>query len=411
MKGPALFALLALSASLLQGCSVFRGGPRAGTPAIAPRQAAPDSFHVTVLVPLAGAQRVFGMALASGLRSALGESRADSSAAPAPGGALAGRSVPGPLPTRVRLVDVGPDLIETARIAPGAVRDSLAGLLVGSVLSGPTALLAAAAEAAQVPLLSPVSEDPRMGSLGDWVFSSVPLRAQQGADLARLAAERPGAHQFAVLMPEDSQDESLSRGFLAALPESLRAGARVFRYKDALKIGRIAQELREAPADGLLLDADRRDVQGLVSQLAYYEVRVRLLGAEELRPSRLPFEMTERFDGSVFAERAWAFDPPVTTDPVDSWRAEAARAFEPGSREAEQAGGAEVKELVERGYAAGRIVGWLAFHRPADAAAIQRLLRDFRMTPGLKGSSQVLEPPAARLRLFVVEQGKPRLLK
>jgi ABC-type branched-subunit amino acid transport system substrate-binding protein len=351
------------------------------------------------------------MALASGLRSALAESRADSNSAPAPGGAPAGPSEPRALPTSVRLVDTGPDLIETARIAPAAVRDSLAGLLVGSVLSGPTALLAAAAEAARVPLLSPVSEDPRMGSLGEWVFSSVPLRAQQGADLARLAAERPGSHQFAVLVPEDSEDESLSRGFLAALPESLRASARVFRYKDALKIGRIAQDLRSTPADALLLDAGRSDVQGLVSQLAYYEVRVRLLGAEELRPSRLPFEMTERFDGSVFAERAWAFDPPAASDPVESWKAEAARAFEAGSREAEQAGGAEVKELVERGYAAGRIAAWLAFHRPADAAAIQRLLREFRMTPGLKGSSQVLEPPAARLRLYVVEQGKPRLVR
>ncbi len=360
-------------------------GPAVPAP---PRQFSGDSLQVMALVPLTGPQRTYGLALLSGLDFGMAGS---------------GASLHG--------LDVGGDLLETARAGGRAAEACTPGLLAGSLLSGSTAVIAAAAQGAHVPLISPVSDEPRLASLGNWVFSTVPLRRQQGAELARAARGRLGARSLAVIVPEEPGDESLSRGFLAALPDSVRAAVRVYRYRDPLKIGRIAQEMRSTPPEAVLLDAARSDVLALVSQMAYYEVQVKFLGGEELRPSGMPVEMIDRFEGSVFAGNAWSYEPPPSPDPQEVWKAEAAREFKPGTREYDQSVSPEVRELADRGYAAGRLAAWIASKRPSDNADIRGLLEGLRAGAPKDPAGQVVAPPGARVRLFIVEKGKPRPLK
>lgn len=390
LGGPVSFFLLSLAlGALLAGCALLGGGPRPiGPPVpVRPGPVSGDSLKVMAIVPLTGPQRTYGLALLSGLDYGMAGSLAS-----------------------LRGLDVGADLLETARASGQAAADCAPGLLAGSLLSGSTAVMAAAAQGARVPLLSPVSNEKRVAFLGEWVFSTVPLRGQQGAELGR-ACRGLGARNLAVIVPEEPRDESLSRSFLAALPDSIRSLVRVFRYRDPLKIGKIAQELRAAIPDAVLLDASRSDVLELVSQLAYYEVQVRLMGGEELRPSRMPVEMTDRFEGSVFAGDTWGYEPPPSPDPGEVWKAEAAREFKPGTQEYELAVSLEMRELADRGYAAGRLAAWIASRKPSDNADIRGLLGG--LLAGAPGDSagQVVAPPGGRVRLYVVEKGKPRPLK
>src|SRR5206468_3556206 len=124
---------------------------------------------------------------------------------------LAPDSLPS-LPAEVRRWDSGED--DPARTM-AAIDSALhsAGVIVGELLSGPTAIAAAATRAHGTPLVSPTATDENIGAMGAGVFQVGPSSYQRGqrlAHVATLAGRRVG------VLVSTASSPAFAQGFVDA---------------------------------------------------------------------------------------------------------------------------------------------------------------------------------------------------
>ena len=266
--------------------------------------AAGSSRHVTILLPLTGPNAEVGQALLRAAQLALDQPGAPTLDARDTGGTPAGAA-------------------EAAKLALAAD----AGLILGPLTSGETAVVAPLAKAAGVPVLA-FTSDAAQAQPGVWTLGVTP--AQQVRRLV-LAVQGEGKTRVAAVLPKNAFGDALASGLTATAAAASLPEPRVVRYggsfaalnaalKDVSDYGsrrgateqqqqearargdadgrreaaELGQQTPQPPAiDALLLGAAGEALGQAVPLLTFYDVppdRVRILGPAlwAREASRLP---------------------------------------------------------------------------------------------------------------------------
>jgi ABC-type branched-subunit amino acid transport system substrate-binding protein len=244
-------------------------------------------FRVAVVLPDTGDYQGFGAAVRLGIEIGLAQHAARAA-----------------LPLAPSFESTGDDAPE--RVAAAFDRAAEAsGVLIGGLLSVPTATLATAARLTGLPLLSPTATDESVGAIGPRVFQVGPSGLQRGHALAR-SALAGGARRIGVLTGGPLAGNPFARGFVAAA-ESL--GARVV-WTSSYAPGSpdFRAELRALAAQSVELlfwDGEARDAETLIRQMAREPLRVGVCGGAELDPERHHAQVRPLLEGVRFAGEDW----------------------------------------------------------------------------------------------------------
>src|SRR5688572_2556031 len=168
-------------------------GASATSPAATPPAAA-DTILIGEVGSLTGAQATFGISTRNGVELALDEVNA--------AGGVNGKKVV------VRVYDNQGKPEESANAVTRLIAQDGAKLILGEVASTNSLAMAPKAQAAQVPMISPSSTNPKVTEVGDFIFRVCFIDPFQGQVMAKFARENLKAQTAAVLR-DNKSDYSL----------------------------------------------------------------------------------------------------------------------------------------------------------------------------------------------------------
>jgi branched-chain amino acid transport system substrate-binding protein len=164
-------------------------GASATSPAPAPT-AESDTILIGEVGSLTGAQATFGISTRNGVELALDEVNAQ--------GGVKGKKVV------VRVYDNQGKPEESANAVTRLIAQDGAKLILGEVASTNSLAMAPKAQAAQVPMISPSSTNPKVTEVGDYIFRVCFIDPFQGMVMAKFARENLKAQTAGVLRDNKS---------------------------------------------------------------------------------------------------------------------------------------------------------------------------------------------------------------
>lgn len=171
-----------------QSASGGKPGEAAPAPAAAPASA--DTILIGEVGSLTGAQATFGISTHNGVQLAVDEVNA--------AGGVNGKKVV------VRVYDDQGKPEEAANAVTRLIAQDGAKLILGEVASTNSLAMAPKAQAAQVPMITPSSTNPKVTQVGDFIFRVCFIDPFQGFVMAKFARENLKAQTAAVLRDNKS---------------------------------------------------------------------------------------------------------------------------------------------------------------------------------------------------------------
>jgi branched-chain amino acid transport system substrate-binding protein len=257
----------------------------------------PDPVLLGEVGALTGAEASFGLFTRDGIALAVEEVNAD--------GGIAGR------PVQVRVYDSQSRPEEAAAAAQRLVSGDHVVAVLGEAASSNSLAMAPIAQAAQVPMISPSSTNPRVTQVGDFIFRACFLDDAQGAAMARYARATASFERVALFTEVSSAySRGLSEVFAARFSalggqvvdrQSYSRGDTDFRAQlTALK--------RTAP-QAVYLPGYYEDAAAIAEQARELGLKVVWLGADGWSAQKLLELSNGALEGAVFTDSYAADDP------------------------------------------------------------------------------------------------------
>ena len=270
-----------------------------------------SQYVLAAVLPLSGRMAPFGTDSLNGIRLAL--EKAKETLGPNSVGLLVKDSVTDRTLLRSQLADL------TSEYHPLAV--------VGPLLSRDLQAVAAFAEEAEIPFITPAATLSDVRRHGSFLFSTALTYPLQIHRIADYAVTQRGHHRFCVLYPDTAYGQDLARLFIAEVRmlggeviavESYKEtdtdfGPQIKRLKaedlkrhgrtHAVKIGKgVTRVLYRPGFDAIFLPGDYTQIALIAAQLAFYDVNVSLLGSNGWNSPDL-LRLADRWvEGGVFVD-------------------------------------------------------------------------------------------------------------
>jgi ABC-type branched-subunit amino acid transport system substrate-binding protein len=182
---------------------------------------------------------------------------------------------------------------------------------VGSVLDGPTLVLATAAHLDGLPLVIPGTSDEEIGAIGAPVWQIGPSGFDRGLTLARAVLVGSRA-RVGILASSAAEGGPFVAGFtagcrLAQTPVVLR---RVYARGSASFTAEI-RALIAQQVDLLFWEGDAREAAALLRQLMRERVSLRICGGAALAPERQYRETRMLLEGVQYVPDEWSLAAPL----------------------------------------------------------------------------------------------------
>ena len=352
-------ASLVIACALVAGCG---GGGRGAAGTGEPTPTPPDDrFRVGAVMSLTGDTARYGISAMNGMQMAVEEANGR--------GGVRGK--------RIELIvqDTRSDAGETEQVVRRLVTERRVHALLGEIVSSRALAVAAVAQEARVPVLTPSSTSPEVTTRGDYVFRSCYTDPFQGAAIARFAAGTLGARRAAMLL---DAGESYSAQLAEFIREDFaRRGGQIVVTENYAKGDSYFTEqltrIREAAPEVVFLPGYYREAGLIAREAKKLGITAPLVGGDGW-DSRDLYEIGETaLVGSFFSSHYSADDP----DPlVQQFVADYVRLY-----------GSLPDAFAATAYDAARIM-LDAFERaegPTDRAAIRDALAATRDFPGVTG--------------------------
>lgn len=348
--------------------------------------APPPPVVLGLVAPLTGPEASYGIAAKSGIELAVREANAR--------GGVLGRTI-----QLAYLDDQGrPDVAEEAaqRLI---VRDKVV-VLLGEVSSGAARAVAAVAERAQVPMLTPSATTPDLTRMGRHVFRSCFADPLQAEVMGRFARQHLKLESVAVVRDLGSDysqvlAEAFERAFTAAGGKI--AAREVYGRDDPDDLG-LSARLGASGAQAVYLPAYHREVARIAAAARAAGFAGVFLGSDGW-DARSLWARAEALEGAYFTSH---FAP---DDPSPEVRAFVA-AFRQEMNEAPDA-------VAALGYDAARLaLEAIRAARSSDRAAVRDALAKIRRYPGATGTLtfDAEGDPEKDAVVLKIEAGAPRLV-
>ncbi len=186
-----------------------------------------------------------------------------------------------------------------------ALADSVKALgIIGEVLSGPTVAAAGAANALEIPLVSPTASEERIATIGPNIFQLTQSISWQGAAVAAYAVGKFNFKTLAVLYPRETAWENVANAFIqeAAKQNAPVPAAQVVSYDPGTTDFKdIIEQLKQAHIQALFIPAPPSDIVMIAPQLVYNLLKVQLLGTDSWGDPKILLQGDVYVEGAVFA--------------------------------------------------------------------------------------------------------------
>lgn len=301
--------------------------------------------------------------------------------------------------------------------------------LIGPLLSKNLPVLAEMAEKTRTPVISPSATLPNVRRLGTYVYSTSLTYAHQARGAAEYAVGRQGYKRFCILYPDTLYGRELARLFAQEVRQRDGEIIAMDVYKEgasdfALQIKNLkAEDLKkygvEAPPeedpikplskgaskslkrvvytpgfDAVYIPGRAIEVALIASQLAFYDIKVPLIGANGWNTSEFA-QVTDRFvEGGVFVDGFFVDSPyPNVQDFVSRYQ----RRFQ-----------SKPSLFAAQGYDAARLVIEAVRNGASSGEGVRDYLLIQRSLPTLGGPTGFSPEGTLNRRVFViqVQQGK-----
>lgn len=237
------------------------------------------SGRIGVLVPLTGRYARFGNAYQAAVRLA---------GAAVPPIAPSGIPAADPAGWQFVLEDSEGDVVAAALAARRLITEQHCQVLIGALLSAPTATAALVADQHGVPLVSPSATHERLGALSDQVVQTNLTGRLEAEILAQLAREVLLKERFAIIRPDSPEGLSQAEAFATAVA---RLGGLVVREvvydPAAIDFRTQIQALRLERPEVIFAPATVDQMILLGPQLDFYQIGALVLGPSDWNSARL----------------------------------------------------------------------------------------------------------------------------
>jgi branched-chain amino acid transport system substrate-binding protein len=228
-----------------------------------------------LLLPLSGSFSTYGHAVKEGVELA--------------------HSLKGTGTIHLEIYDTRSDPATAASGAETLIRKG-AKIIIGPLTSAEVNATAKIAAKAGVVMISPTSTDPGLLSAYECLFQLNSYAESETREIARYAA-RHGIKKFGILYPEKEQAKTLADEFATTVRSE--GGQVIYSYvlpDTVVQMKETLLRIRHQGAEAIFLPFDRQQLLSVVPQIAYYRMRVRILGLDDfadteiLRRGGVPFE-------------------------------------------------------------------------------------------------------------------------
>jgi branched-chain amino acid transport system substrate-binding protein len=291
----ACFALVACQQKPASEQTASSTKPGEAAPAAAPASA--DAILIGEIGSLTGAQATFGISTHNGVQLAVDEVNAQ--------GGVKGRKVV------VRVYDDQGKPEEAANAATRLLAQDGAKLLLGEVASTNSLAMAPKAQAAQVPMITPSSTNPKVTLVGDYIFRVCFIDPFQGFVMAKFAREHLKAKTAAVLRDNKSDYSiGLAQVFVDKFPSlgGKMVGAQDYAQGDTDFRAQLTA-LKGAKPDVVFVPGYYTDVGLIARQARQLGLTATLLGGDGWESEKL-FELGgSAIEGSYYSNH-YSVDSP-----------------------------------------------------------------------------------------------------
>ncbi len=174
-------------------------------------------------------------------------------------------------------------------------------IIIGPLTSAEVNAVTKITAKAGVAMISPTSTDPALLSLDECLFQLNSYAESETREIARFAV-RHGIGKFGILHPDTEQGKLLADAFAATVRSE---GGQVI-YSRALtdtvvEMKSAFLEIRHQGAEAIFVPFDRRQLLSVIPQIAYYRMRVRILGLDDFADTEILRRGGAPFEGAWFA--------------------------------------------------------------------------------------------------------------
>lgn len=173
--------------------------------------------------------------------------------------------------------------------------------IIGPLTSAEVRATARIASQAGVAMISPTSTDPNLLFLNDCLFQLNSYAEEETREIARYAA-RKGLKKFGILYPQTEQGKSLADVFATTV--SAEGGTVLYSYPlndTVVAMKQTFLAIRHKGAQAIFLPFDRQQLLSVVPQIAYYRMRVNILGIDDFADREILRRGDTPFEGAWFA--------------------------------------------------------------------------------------------------------------
>ena len=305
-RRPFLAAALAAVAAFSLGCERKQTSSiDAGTTSTTTTEASVPVDSDTILFgevgSLTGAQATFGISTKNGIQMAVDEVNASG-----------GLMVDGKKKKlAVRVYDDQGKSEEAANAVSRLINQDKVVVILGEVASSNSLAMAPKAQAAQVPMISPSSTNPKVTEVGDYIFRVCFIDPFQGTVMAKFATETLKAKNVAILK-DNKSDYSL--GLTQFFTEGFKAAGGTIVAEEAYSQGDTdfrgqLTAIKGKSPDAIYVPGYYTDVGVIARQARELGLKVPLLGGDGWESEKL-FELGgSALEGSYFSNHYSSEDP------------------------------------------------------------------------------------------------------
>jgi len=173
--------------------------------------------------------------------------------------------------------------------------------IIGPLTSAEVNATAKIAGQAGVTMISPTSTDPNLLYLNDCLFQLNSYAEEEAREIARFAV-RKGFESYGILYPQTEQGKALADVFSTTV--SAEGGKVLYSYPLTDTVVEMKQtflEIRHKGAQAIFLPFDRQQLLSVVPQIAYYRMKVAMLGIDDFADREILRRGDTPFEGVWFA--------------------------------------------------------------------------------------------------------------
>lgn len=264
---------------------------------------AAEAGRLGVLTPLTGRYARFGNAFQAAVHLAV-------DAVPAPVGQT----------WQVVLEDTEGDVVGGALAARKLITEQRCQLLIGALLSAPTATAALVADHFGVPLISPSATNERLELLSDHVLQTNLTGRLEAEILAHLAVSVLLKERFGVIRPDTPEGASMAAHFRAAVTALGGTILREVVFDPSVTDFRTpVLELRAVRPEVIFVPATVDQMILLGPQLDFYQVGALVMGPSEWNSGRLLQRAGSVMEHAVFAASEVVYPAAWSHDFASAW--------------------------------------------------------------------------------------------